>query len=153
MVFNIRFFRLICGLSIVLLLTACSSGGGSKSTEKAADQGDIYNALLNDEVQYRDEAERPSSDLDKELVQQHINQIRSLYFRKNLSEAQVIAERLLRLDANIPEAYYWLARINMDQADYQNAYNMATKGISVTDNPNLKRELERVQRQAQMGNY
>lgn len=150
MVFSIRFLRLICGLSLVLLLSACSSTGPQTGKEEPVD---IYASLHSDEVQYRDDTQRPSSDLDPAVIQQHITQIRNMYFRKNLSEASVIAERLLRLDANIAEAYYWLARINMDQSDYQQAYNLAIKGMSVTDNANLKRELERIQRQAQMGNY
>lgn len=151
MVFQLRLTKLIGALSLAFFAFACSSTGEQSGTKK--DQGDIYDALKNDEIQYRDQAERPASDLDQELVQQHITQIRNQYFRKNLSEATVIAERLLRLDSNIPEAYYWLARIRLDQGDYQQAYNMATKGLTVTEDPNLKREMERVQRQAQMGNY
>lgn len=150
MVFQLRAVKLISALSLAFLAFACSSTGEKAETKKDTN---IYDSLNNDEIQYRDDAQRPSSDLDQELVQQHITQIRNQYFRKNLAEATVIAERLLRLDSNIPEAYYWLARIRMDQGDFQQAYNMATKGISVTDNANLKRELERVQRQAQMGNY
>ena len=149
MVFKLRFLKLICSLSVLFFIAACSSTG----TEKDSESVDIYSALVDDEVQYRDDKQRPASDLDQELVQEHLTKIRNLYFRKNYKEAQELAERLLRLDANLPEAYYWLARIHMEQADYQGAYDMASKGLSVADNANLMRELERIQRQAQMGNY
>lgn len=151
MVFKIRFLKLSCSVLLLLFLAACSSTG--TQTSKKDEPVDIYSALTDDEVQYRDEQQRPASDLDQALVQEHITKIRNLYFRKSYKEAQAMAERLLRLDANLPEAYYWLARVHMEQADYQHAYDMASKGLSVADNPNLKRELERIQRQAQMGNY
>ena len=150
MVFKLRFLKLICSLSLLLFIAACSSTGGQSKQESNAD---IYSALTDDEVQYRDDEQRPASDLDQELVNEHLTKIRNLYFRKNYKEAQELAERLLRLDANLPEAYYWLARVYMGQTDYQGAYDMASKGLSVADNASLKGELERIQRQAQMGNY
>lgn len=148
MVFTFRNCTLISLLTVFLFLGACSS-----APKKEASQVDIYSALTDDNVQYRGAAEKPSSDIDPQVIQEHITNIRNLYFRKHLGEAQVIAERLLRLDSNLPEAYYWLARIQLEQGDFQQSYNLASKGITVASDNNLKRELERIQRQAQMGNY
>ncbi len=143
MIANIRY---IACFILFLFITACGTQAPKKET------GNIYDSITNDEILYHGQ-EKSAAELDQELIQQHLVQIRNLYFRKNYDEAQVLAERLVRLDANLPEAYYWIARVYIQQGDFQQAYNMATKGISVADNSNLKRELERVQRQAQMGNY
>lgn len=150
MVFCIRLTTFISLFSIIALLAGCTSTSGSQSQEEEVD---IYASLKDDQVQYRDGRGQSADVSDQQLVKQQVTEIRTLYFRRDYTAAQEKAERLLRLEPNSGEGYYWLARIHMDQADYSQAYNMATKGLAVTDNPNLIRELERVQSQAQMGNY
>lgn len=152
MVLCIRLTSFICFFSLIALLSGCSSTSSSSSQSEGADE-DIYASLKDDKVQYRDGRGQNAQVSDQKLVSQQVTEIRTLYFRREYTAALEKAERLLRLEPNSGEAYYWLARIYMDQADYSQAYNMATKGLSVTGNPNLKRELERVQSQAQMGNY
>ena len=132
---------------LLALLTACAS---APRDEKP--RGNIYDALENDNIQYRAaEDEQPVSQTSPEFLNQKIGEVRTLFFRYRYDEATDLAERLIRLDGSLAEAYYWLARIHMNQADYQQAYAMSSKGISVVQDPRMKSELERIQRQAQMG--
>lgn len=135
--------------SICLLLAACAPTGPKKQDSER----DIYAALTNNEIQYRSQDNAPEQDnaSTSAFAVDQIEKIRNLYFRKKLAEAADEAERLLRIDSQQPEAYYWLARIRMDQGDFSSANELANKGLRVVYDENLKRELERVQGITQMG--
>lgn len=150
MAITIRLTYMTGLLMAAAITTGCASSSGTQGNTSSQPQ-DIYAALNDGDIQYRDDSGPQTS--NRELVQQQVSEIRSLYFRRDFTTAAEKAERLLRVNGDTAEAYYWLARIHMDQADYAQAYNMASKGVAVTDDPNMKRELERVQSQAQMGNY
>lgn len=137
-------FKLTVTLFLIIFVAACA-----KQTRQAQQEPvDIYAALKNDRVQYRDGREAPETDA---AVADRVAEVRNLYFDREYVEASALAERLVRVAPYEAENYYWLARIKLALADYQQAYNMATKGMSVTDDPALKREMKRVQRQAEVG--
>lgn len=134
-------------IGLLALLTACASAPREEKPKV-----NIYDALENDNIQYRAEEEnQPASQTSPEFLNEKIGEVRSLFFRYRYDEATDLAERLIRLDGSLAEAYYWLARIHMNQASYQQAYAMASKGLTVVQDPRMKTELERIQRQAQMG--
>lgn len=134
--------------SLVVLLAACAPTA-PKSNEP---ERDIYAALTNNEIQYRDDSEGEAvNTTSPAFVADQIKEVRTLYFRKQLDEAADLAERLVRVDSQQAEGYYWLARIRMDQGDFEQANEMATKGLTVVYDKNLKRELERVKGITQMG--
>ena len=133
-------------ISLVSLLAACAS-----STRPDLDeQEDIYSALKNDEIQYHEE-EKVITKHSPEFLVNGVNELRALYFRKKFDEATDLSIRLLKLAPSLTEVYYWKARIAMDQSDFQQAFNMAEKGLSFVEDPHMERELERVKGQAQMG--
>lgn len=136
--------KLFVTITLSSLLGACASAPPPGREQPV----DIYAALKNDRVQYSDGREAPESDA---AIADRIAEVRNLYFDREYVEASAMAERLVRIAPYEAENYYWLARIKMALADYQQAYNMASKGMTVTNDPGLKRELKRVQRQAEIG--
>lgn len=139
--------KLLLTATMMALLAACASPPPPGRDDAPVD---IYAALKDDRIAYRDGREVPESDA---AVADRIAEVRNLYFEREYVEASALAERLVRVAPYEPENYYWLARIKMALSDYQQAYNMATKGMTVTDDPALKRELKRVQRQAEIGAF
>jgi hypothetical protein len=136
--------KLLVTITLSSLLGACASPPPPGREQPV----DIYSALKNDRIQYSDGREAPESDA---AIADRIAEVRNLYFDREYVEASAMAERLVRIAPYEAENYYWLARIKMALADYQQAYNMASKGMTVTKDPGLKRELKRVQRQAEIG--
>lgn len=136
-------------VGVCLTLAACAPTGPKQQEPER----DIYAALTNDEIQYRNDndVQEQANASSPEFATDQIEQICNLYFRKKLTEAAEEAERLLRIDSQQPEAYYWLARIRMDQGDFASANELASKGLMVVYDQNLKNELERVQGITQMG--
>lgn len=139
-----------CQRLFLVLLISVLIGCGSSEPKPEVPVTDIYDALVNDEINYKSEDEDVSA-VTPEYLDSQLRQIRSKFFRQQYDDAADLSERLLRIDGNISEAYYWLARIRIEQADYQQAYEMATKGLTISPSRNMKRELERVQRSAQVG--
>ena len=148
------------------ILAACASPKQRYATSTTQEkEPDIYAALTNNEIQYRDETAQPDgysnpnsssngssgNNGNPEFIAQSLNEVRNNFFRKDYDTALATAERLIRLDPNSAESYYWLARIYMEKAEYQQAHAMAAKGLTVASNANLTRELDRIRRQAQMG--
>lgn len=135
-------------IALTLVVTACVS---STSSQDNSEPVDIYGALRNDNIQYRTEGDQEVSQTSPEFIDGKLREIRNAFFRKDYETAGDTAERLLRIDGNVAEAYYWLSRIRMEQADFQQAYDFASRGLSVSPERNMQRELERIQRAAQMG--
>ena len=138
-------FKLTVSLLLILFVTACAR---PTRDDQADQEVDIYAALKNDSIEYRDGREVPENDA---AIADRIVEVRNLYFEHEYEEASALSERLVRIAPYEAEKYYWLARSKLALSDYQQAYNMATKGMTVTDNPALKREMKRVQRQAEIG--
>lgn len=139
--------RIIGIVSLVSVLAAC---GASTDRRDVKPQKDIYGSLKSDQIEFHEETKVITKNSPEYLIQ-GINDLRALYYRKKYAEATDMGLRLIKLAPSLAEAYYWLARIAMDQADFQQAFNMASKGLSVVQDPNMKRELELVKTQAQMG--
>lgn len=141
-------FKSLLPLSISCVLLIFVTGCARPTQQQQQPPVDIYAALKNDSVQYRDGRQVPENDA---AIADRVTEVRNLYFEREYVEASALSERLVRVAPYEAENYYWLARIKLALADYQQAYNMATKGMTVTDDQALKRELKRVQRQAEIG--
>lgn len=147
-------------ISTTLFITACAPQPPRDDTPDV----DIYAALNDDRIEYSDgtvEGGEDSYAEDSEIseasptfIKNQLKEIRLAYFKRKYNEAGEMAENLIRLDSQLAEAYYWLARVNLDQSDYFQAHEMASKGLSVIDQSDtaLVRELERIQGISQMGN-
>lgn len=134
----------ICILLGLSYLTACSSASSSKPANVS-----IYESLTDDVIDYNNE---PSSEQkNQQFVNDLITDIRNSFFRQNYEDAEAQAERLIRIGNDNPEGYYWLTRIKLALGDYQQAYNVASQGLNYASQIGMKRELEHLQRQAQMG--
>ncbi len=140
-------------ITLAALVMAVTLSGCLSSPSKKESNEDIYAALRNDDIQYRDERQSAMvNDNSPEFVREKVDEVRRLYFQREFAKASEMAESLIRLAPQNPEAYYWLARVRLEVGDYQQAYNMASKGVSLAQkNSSLKAELERLQRQAQLG--
>ncbi|OED50975.1 hypothetical protein ACH42_00450 [Endozoicomonas sp. (ex Bugula neritina AB1)] len=139
-------------IALAVIMTITLSGCLSSPSQKTSDE-DIYSALRNDDVEYRDERQSAQeNDHSKEFIREQVAQVRRLFFQKDYAQASEQAESLVRLAPQSAEAYYWLARVRLEVGDYQQAYTMASKGVSIAPkHSSLKTELERLQRQAQLG--
>lgn len=141
-----QFPLLIAVLSGFLYLAACSSTpSSSPSAEK-----NIYDSVTKDDVSYAGE-EKSEEEKHQEFINNLVEEVRTLFLRRNYEEAEIQAERLIRVGTNNPEGYYWLTRVKLAVGDYQQAYNAASQGLNYATKTGLKRELEHLQRQAQMG--
>lgn len=125
-------------------LAACSS-----TPSQPSGTADIYESINDDVIHYNEE--QSAEQQQQSFIKSLIDDIRSLYFRQHYDDAEAQAERLVRLSSDNPEAYYWLTRIKLALGDYQQAYSMASQGLNYARQIGLKRELEHLQRQAQMG--
>ena len=122
------------------------------------EEQDIYAALRDDNIQYADGSSDSSADVgineaSPAFVDEQLASIRFNFFKRRYAEAADLAENLVRIDPNLAEGYYWLARIRLDQSDYYQAYEMSSKGLTVIEPSDqaLLRELERIQGISQMG--
>ncbi len=149
-------------LGSTILLTACAPQPPREEKNE-----DIYAALRDDRIEYSDgtveggesdpyatESSGEISEASPMFVDNQLKEIRLAYFKRKYAPAAEMAENLIRLDSQLAEAYYWLSRVRLDQSDYYQAHEMATKGLSVVDQNDkaLVRELERIQGISQMGN-
>ena len=134
-------------LPLFAVMTACSSSSNYQSQQQ---DKDIYAALKHDQIELHEETKEITKN-SPEFLENGINEMRALYFRKNYDEAIDLSIRLLKLSPSLTEVYYWRARIAMDQSDFQMAFNMASKGLTYVEDPNMEAELERIKGQAQMG--
>jgi hypothetical protein len=147
-------------ISASIIFTACAPQPPREDTEEV----DIYAALNDDRIEYADgsiEGEENSGSQDDGLsetspifIANQLKEIRLAYFKRRYAEAGEMAENLIRLDSQLAEAYYWLSRVRLDESDFYQAHEMASKGLSVVDqdDKSLMRELERIQGISQMGN-
>lgn len=144
-----------------LIFTACAPQAPREQREEV----DIYAALNDDRIEYADgtvEGEENNtaaqdgniSETSPTFIKNQLKEIRLAYFKRRYAESAEMAENLIRLDSQLAEAYYWLSRVRLDQSDYYQAHEMASKGLSVVaqDDKSLVRELERIQGISQMGN-
>ena len=139
-------FKKIIILSLIFSVFACESTNRRDVKEEV----DIYAALKNDDIEYHQE-ERVITKHSPEYLVNGINELRALFFRREFESLTDLGIRLIKLSPSLTEAYYWMARVEMEKSEFQRAYDMAEKGLSVVEDPNMKRELERVKGQAQMG--
>jgi len=130
-----------------LFAVGCAS---SKGPDRYEQKEDIYKSFNEDNIEYRTE-EKPLSKRDPGYVASRVVEIRNLYHRGESIAAEDLADRMIRLDPSVAEVYYWLTRLAIDRADFQKAYNMAQKGISVSTNDRMTEELESLREIAQMG--
>lgn len=132
---------------LAFVLSACAP-----TQPKQQNNRDIYAALTDDQIQYRGEESQAGNDnASPEFVKDQVAQVRTLYFQRKYEEALELAERVMRLDNQQAEVYYWLSRIRMDQGDFTQAHELANKGLTVVYDKNLERELRRIQGITQMG--
>lgn len=138
-------------LSVVmffLLLGGCGSHPDRREEVKAP--VDIYDQLKNDNVQYIGE-EKGVVRGSPEYVLKTLTDVRAHYFEKKYDIARKLCKRIISLVPSTAEAYYWLARMAIDEGDFQQAYNMSSKGLTYATAPNMKAELQRMQLMTQMG--
>ncbi|MCK5880399.1 MAG: hypothetical protein KAG18_00910 [Sinobacterium sp.] len=144
-------------ITATLFITACVPQSPKEETQEV----DIYAAFNEDRIEYADGTVEGEPEQDSEIseasptfVKDQLKAIRLAYFKRQYVDAGDMAENLIRLDSQLAEAYYWLARVRLDQSDYYQAHEMASKGLSVIDPSDeaLVRELERIQGISQMGN-
>ncbi len=111
---------------------------------------DIYAPIKNNVIEYRnDEEAEPIVQAGSDYMDSQIKQVRYMFFSQNYDQASQLAERLIRQAPNNPDTYYWLARIRMEMSDYQQATQMAQKGISVSQKgTQVRKALQRLQQQA-----
>jgi tetratricopeptide (TPR) repeat protein len=141
---------LLVGLLIQIFLASCVVQPPKKEEKPV----DIYESIRNDVIQYRHEPDQQRAIVQagSDYINNQINQVRELFFQKDYEQASQLAERLVRQAPNNPDAYYWLARIRLEVADYDQASQMALKGLSVSQKgSNVRKELQRVQQQAMIG--
>lgn len=142
--------RFLTVLSVLLAFTL----GACAPTQPKQNNRDIYAALTDDQIQYRNEdgqGQGGNDNASPEFVKDQVAQVRTLYFQRKYDEAVELAERVMRLDNQQAEVYYWLSRIRMDQGDFDQAHELANKGLTVVYDKNLERELRRIQGITQMG--
>lgn len=141
----VKYARHLIPVALFSLLSGCVSNTG-REEEKPVD---IYDQLKNNNVQYVTEEQVPES--GPEYVRLNMVEARAAYFRKDFVNVTKYCNRTLTVAPATAEAYYWLARIAVDQNDFQQAYTMASKGLTVVKDPNMKAELQRIQTMTQMG--
>lgn len=152
-------------LLAILIASTFFAGCAKQSTRQQEPEDDIYAALRNDTVDYNDpnslgdEDSRQASlapigqdgEINSAHVDDRIAEVRNLYFEQAYIDAAALSERLMRIAPYAAENFYWLARIKLAQNEVKEAHEFATRGISLTDNSALKRELKRIQRRAEIG--
>lgn len=146
---SIKSIKRISALTLLAAIAACSSTSGPEAAKKE-EPVDIYEQLKNDKVQYATEETKEVKG-SPEYVLKNLGEVRAAYFRKEYDSAKKICRRILSVAPSAAEAYYWLARIFVDEGDFQQAYTMASKGLSAAKEPNMKRELENIKKMTQMG--
>jgi tetratricopeptide (TPR) repeat protein len=146
---KIMTMKKIAAFTLVSLFLAACAPTPPKQDEPEVD---IYASLNEDEIQYAsDEVEVEQSEASPQFIEDQINEARTLFFRKKYAEASDLLERMIRIDSQHAEAYYWLARVRMEQSDFDQAHELASKGLSVVYDPRMKVELERIKGITQMG--
>jgi tetratricopeptide (TPR) repeat protein len=146
---SIKYQKRLISLAGIAILAACSSTSGPESAVQK-EPVDIYEQLKSDNVQYAT-AEVNEVKGSPEYVLKNLAEVRAAYFGKKLDSAKKICKRILSVAPSTAEAYYWLARIAVDEVDYQQAYDMASKGLTYAREPSMKRELESLKKMTQMG--
>ena len=134
-------------------------GCAQQNARQQEPEEDIYAALRDDNYSSRPSAAQNDQGKQREQGEQgsspHVNdriaEVRNLYFEQAYVEAAELSERLVHLAPYDAENFYWLARIKLAQNEVKDAHEFATRGISLTDNSALKRELKRIQRRAEIG--
>lgn len=136
---------------ISTLIMACGFFylAGCASNQSSSESADVYASLKNDEIAYRQEPN--AAEEEQTFIKELTAEVRNLYLHQDYEEAEAQAERLLRINSNAAEPYYWLARIKLALHNYQQAYNLTSQGLNYSTNTGMTRELEHLQRQAQMG--
>lgn len=139
-------------VSIILLSAITAACGTTSAPDSAKNEkpADIYDQLKNNNVQFATEAKEAESG-SPEYIMQNLAEARQAYFRKEYNDVQKNCKRVLSVSPSSAEAYYWLARVAVDQGDYQQAYDMSSKGVISAKEPGMKRELENIKKMTQMG--
>ena len=145
---RIKYLQCIAVFFLASQLTGCSSGPEPREEKK--EPVDIYAQLKNDQVQFATE-ETTIEKGSPEYVLNNMKEARAAYFQKKFDHAKKLCKRVLSLVPSTAEAYYWLARMAVDEGDFQQAYTMSSKGIGYAKEPNMKTELQRIQTMTQMG--
>ena len=150
------------GFNTKILLTVISlavlAGCAKQSSRPQEPEEDIYAALRDDgQVGQRQRQAESSANSNGQMseaaVDDRIEEVRNLYFDQAYDDAEALSERLIRVAPYAAENYYWLARIKLAQGESQEAYDIATKGMDLAQQSGLKRELKRIQRQAEVGTF
>lgn len=136
-------------LNYLVILLGFFYLAGCGSNQTTSEKTDIYASLKSDDIGYSQELSEDEK--NQQFLKELTIEVRTLYLRKNYEDAEIQAERLLRLNSNVAEPYYWLTRIKLALGEHQQAYNLASQGLNYSGSIGMKRELEHLQRQAQMG--
>lgn len=135
-------------IALSTLLISCAT------QKQVQPKKDIYASITNNQIEYRDD-EKSSSMLMKNntaFVDEQLKQVRGLFFQGKHEQAAQLAERIVRQAPYSADAYYWLARIRLQLGQYEQAQQIAQKGISVAaSESNITQALYRLQRQAIIG--
>ena len=145
-------------LATLILLLAVLSGCAKQSSRPQEPEEDIYAALRNDgEVSQRqrqaDNDANRNGQMSEAAVGDRIEEVRNLFFDQAYDDAEALSERLIRVAPYAAENYYWLARVKLAKGESQQAYDIATKGMELAQQSGLKREMKRIQRQAEIGSF
>lgn len=149
---SVKHVKLLIPIALFASLTGCFASAGKKDAEVAPGKEpvDIYAQLKSNSVQYSNTGAEVA-DNSPEKIKENIQNARAAYFQKNYVEAEKFCKRVLRAAPTNAEAYYWMARVGVDENDFQKAYDMASQGIPLAKEPGMKRELENIKKMTQMG--
>lgn len=153
---SVKQIKLLIPITLFAMLAGCvssgsksgggSSGGASAKTEPV----DIYAQLKNDSVQYNNDSQ-VHEDSSPKVIAENMKEARAAFFRRNFEEAKKYCNRTLKAVPASAEAYYWLARVAVEENDFNTAYTMATKGQLLAKETAMKEELGRIKTMTQMG--
>lgn len=133
-------------LALVSVVVGCVSSSPDRYEEETVD---IYEQLKTGNVEYATE-ETADVKGSPEYVLKNIQEVRASYFRKETDKAKKLCKRIISVAPSTAEAYYWLARIAVDEGDFQQAYDLSSRALTLAKDANMKTELERIQTMSQM---
>lgn len=146
---SVKYVKSLLSLSLLSIVTGCvSSTSGPESSQQAP--VDIYDQLKNDNVQYSGGIQEVD-EKSPEYVMSNMREARAAYFNKRFDDVRKFCNRTLKSMPSTAEAYYWLARVAVDEGDFSQAYAMASKGETLSKEANMKAELGRIKTMTQMG--
>jgi Flp pilus assembly protein TadD len=147
---SIKYTKRVVFSCFIVAVSACSSTPSSTKSGAAKQPVDIYAQLKNDKAEFAT-GEVKEVEGSPQYVEENLVEARTEYLHRKFDNVKKICTRILRVAPSATEAYYWLARVAIDEGDYQQGYDMASKGLLVAKEPNMKRELQDMKKMTEMG--